>query len=62
LLDRSEELLARVGMGSLQPSLVDVPPDELDSAVAGGAWRIVSRAIWIWLAVIALLVLAGSAA
>ena len=62
LLGGSEELLARVGKGSLQPSLADVAPDALDSAAAGGAWRIVSRAIWIWLAVIALLVLAGSVA
>ena len=58
-LDRSEDLLARVGRASLQPSLADLQPDSLDAATARGAWRIVSRAIWIWLAVIALLVLAG---
>ena len=59
-LERSEELLVRVGRGSLQPSLADVPPAELDLATARGAWRIVSRSIWIWLAVIAVLVLVGS--
>jgi membrane protein required for beta-lactamase induction len=61
-LDRSEDLLARVGTASLQPSLAGLPPESLDAATARGAWRIVSRSIWIWLAVIALLVLAGSAA
>jgi AmpE protein len=60
LLDRSEALLARVGRGSLQPSLVDVPPDRLDLATVRGAWRIVSRAVWIWIAGVALLVLAGA--
>jgi membrane protein required for beta-lactamase induction len=60
LLDRSEDLLARVGKASLQPSLAGLPPAELDAATARGAWRIVSRSTWIWLAVIALLVLAGS--
>jgi membrane protein required for beta-lactamase induction len=60
-LDRSEALLARVGKASLQPSLAGLPPESLDAATARGAWRIVSRATWIWLAVIALLVLAGSA-
>jgi len=62
LLDRSEDLLARVGRASLQPSLVGVPPDALDAATARGAWRIVARSTWLWLVVIALLVLAGSAA
>jgi membrane protein required for beta-lactamase induction len=62
VLDRSEDLLARVGKASLQPSLAGLPPESLDAATARGAWRIVSRATWIWLAVIALLVLAGSAA
>ncbi|HSQ69806.1 MAG TPA: regulatory signaling modulator protein AmpE [Steroidobacteraceae bacterium] len=62
VLERSEDLLARVGRGSLAPSLEDVGPDELDLATARGAWRIVRRALWIWLAVIALLVLAGNAA
>jgi len=62
LLDRSEDLLARVGKGSLQPSLADVPPEDLDAATARGAWRIVGRAVWIWLALIAVLVLVGSAA
>ena len=62
VLDRSEDLLARVGKASLQPSLADLPPESLDAATARGAWRIVSRSTWIWLAVIALLVLAGSAA
>jgi len=61
-LERSEDLLARVGKASLQPGLADLPPESLDAATARGAWRIVSRATWIWLAVIALLVLAGSAA
>jgi AmpE protein len=61
-LDRSEDLLARVGTASLQPSLADLPPETLDAATARGAWRIVFRSTWIWLAVIALLVLAGSAA
>lgn len=60
-LDRSEDLLARVGCASLQPSLVGLPAESLDAATARGAWRIVSRSTWIWLAVIALLVLAGSA-
>lgn len=62
LLDRTEDLLARVGKGSLQPSLASITPEALDSATARGAWRIVSRATWIWLVVIALLVLAGEAA
>jgi membrane protein required for beta-lactamase induction len=61
-LERSEDLLARVGKASLQPSLADLPPESLDAATARGAWRIVSRATWTWLAVIALLVLVGSAA
>jgi AmpE protein len=61
ILDRSEDLLARVGKGSLQTSLSAVAPEALDSAAASGAWRIVSRSVWIWLAVIAVLVLAGSA-
>jgi membrane protein required for beta-lactamase induction len=60
LLDRSEDLLARVGKASLQPSLAGLPAEALDAATARGAWRIVSRSTWIWLAVIALLVLAGS--
>jgi membrane protein required for beta-lactamase induction len=62
LLDRTEDLLARVGKGSLQPSLAGIPPQSLDAATARGAWRIVARATWIWLVVIALLVLAGEAA
>jgi AmpE protein len=62
LLDRSEGLLARVGKASLQPSLVGLPPEVLDAATARGAWRIVSRSTWTWLAVIAALVLAGSVA
>jgi membrane protein required for beta-lactamase induction len=62
LLDRTEDLLARVGKGSLQPSLAGVAPEVLDAATAHGAWRIVARSAWIWLAVIALLVLAGEAA
>jgi membrane protein required for beta-lactamase induction len=61
ILDRSEDLLARVGKGSLQSSLSAVAPEALDSAAATGAWRIVSRSVWIWLAVVAVLVLAGSA-
>jgi iron complex transport system substrate-binding protein len=59
LLDRAEDLLARVGKGSLQPSLAGVPADRLDVATARGALRIVARSLWIWLAVIALLVLLG---
>ena len=62
LLDRTEDLLARVGKGSLQPSLASVAPESLDATTVRGAWRIVSRATWIWLVVIALLVLAGEAA
>jgi membrane protein required for beta-lactamase induction len=62
LLDRTEDLLARVGRGSLGPSLVGLAPQSLDAATARGAWRIVSRAGWIWLSAIALLVLAGSVA
>jgi AmpE protein len=62
LLDRTEDMLARVGKGSLQPSLAGVDPEALDAATAHGAWRIVARSAWIWLAVIALLVLAGEAA
>ena len=61
MLDRSEDLLARVGRASLQPSLAGLPPESLEAATARGAWRIVARATWIWLVVIALLVLAGSA-
>ena len=60
LLDRAEDLLARVGKGSLQPSLAGVEADRLDVATARGAWRIVSRALWIWVAAIAVLVLAGA--
>ena len=60
LLDRAEDLLARVGKGSLQPSLARVESDHLDVATARGAWRIVSRALWIWVAAIAVLVLAGA--
>ncbi len=59
VLDRAEGLLARVGKASLQPSLDDVPPEQLDLATARGAWRIVARALWIWLAAIALLVVTG---
>lgn len=62
VLDRAEGLLARVGRGSLQPSLASVPPEELDLATARGARRIVLRALWIWLAIIAALVLAGTVA
>jgi membrane protein required for beta-lactamase induction len=62
LLDRTEDLLARVGKGSLQPSLAGITAESLDAATARGAWRIVARATWIWLVVIALLVLAGEAA
>jgi AmpE protein len=60
LLDRAEDLLARVGKGSLQPSLAGVEADRLDAATVRGAWRIVSRALWIWVAAIAVLVLAGA--
>jgi len=61
LLDRTEDLLARVGKGSLQASLVGVPAQDLDAATARGAWRIVVRAVWIWLVLVAVLVLAGNA-
>jgi membrane protein required for beta-lactamase induction len=61
-LDRSERLLARVGAASLQPSLADVEPGRLDVATARGAWRIVARATWLWIAAIALLVLVGEVA
>jgi membrane protein required for beta-lactamase induction len=60
LLDRAEGLLARVGKGSLQPSLAGVAAESLDIATANGAWRVVSRALWIWLAAIAVLVIAGA--
>jgi len=62
VLDRSEALLARVGTASLQPSLAGLPAEVLDAATARGAWRIVSRSTWIWLAAIAALVLVGSLA
>lgn len=58
LLDRAEDILARVGAASLQPSLAGVEPERIDVETARGAWRIVFRALLIWLAVIALLVLA----
>ena len=61
VLDRAEDLLAHVGRGSLQPSLAAVPPEQLDLATARGAWRIVQRALWIWIAGIALLVITGAA-
>jgi membrane protein required for beta-lactamase induction len=59
LLERSEQLLARVGSAALQPSLAAVMPAELELATVRGAWRIVGRAIWVWLAVVAVLVLIG---
>jgi AmpE protein len=59
ILDRAENILARVGVASLQPSLAGIPSERIDVATARGAWRIVSRALLIWLAVIALCVLAG---
>jgi membrane protein required for beta-lactamase induction len=58
-LDRTEDLLARVGRGSRRPELASVPPGELDVATARGAMRIVLRALWIGLVVVALLVLVG---
>ncbi len=61
ILDRAEALLARVGTGSLQPSLSGIPTEALDVATARGAWRIVQRSLWIWIAVIALLVITGAA-
>jgi membrane protein required for beta-lactamase induction len=60
LLDRAEDLLARVGRGSLQPSLASVPAERLDPETARGAWRIVYRALWIWLVLVALLVVVGT--
>jgi membrane protein required for beta-lactamase induction len=61
MLDRAEDLLARVGKGSLQPSLAAVSPDLLDAMTVRGAWRIVRRSLWIWVAVIALLIITGAA-
>lgn len=61
VLDRAEDLLARVGRGSLQPSLAGIAPEALDGATVRGAWRIVQRSLWIWLSVIALLVITGAA-
>ena len=61
ILDRSGDLLARVGKGALQSSLAGVAPEDFESAAAAGAWRIVSRSVWIWLALVAVLVLAGRA-
>jgi len=60
VLDRAEDLLAHAGKGSLQPSLAAVPAEQIDVATARGAWRIVQRALWIWLAAIALLVITGA--
>jgi AmpE protein len=60
VLGRAEALLARVGRGSLQPSLVGAGPESIDMMTVRGAWRIVSRALWIWLVAIATLVLAGA--
>jgi membrane protein required for beta-lactamase induction len=50
-----------VGKGSLQPSLASVAPEHVDVATVRGAWRIVRRALWIWVAAIALLVITGAA-
>jgi membrane protein required for beta-lactamase induction len=61
LLERTDDLLARVGKGSLQPSLAGLSEADLEAAAARGAMRIVSRAVWIWLALIAILVLVGNA-
>jgi AmpE protein len=60
LLDRAEDLLARVGKGALQPSLAGVSPERLDVVTVRGAWRIVARSLWIWIAAIALFVLTGA--
>lgn len=62
ILDRAESLLARVGVASLQPSLAGVEQAGLDIATARGAWRIVSRGLSIWIAVISLLVIRGAIA
>jgi len=59
ILDRTEDVLARVGVASLQASLAGIAPERIDVATARGAWRIVFRALLIWLAVIAVCVLAG---
>ena len=61
VLDRSEDLLARVGRGSLQPAWPSVPPEALDAATARGRGASSRAALWIWLAAIALLVLVGVA-
>jgi AmpE protein len=61
VLDRAEDLLARVGRGSLQPTLAGIDAAALDVATARGAWRIVQRSLWIWIAAIALLVITGAA-
>jgi AmpE protein len=58
-LDRSEDLLARVGCAALQPSLALAQPESLELATVQGAWRIVRRALWIWVFCLALLTLAG---
>ena len=58
-LDRSEDLLARVGCAALRPSLAQVPAGSLELATVQGALRIVRRALWIWLVGLALLTLAG---
>jgi membrane protein required for beta-lactamase induction len=58
-LDRSEDLLARVGCAALQPSLALATDESLELATVQGAWRIVRRALWIWVFGLALLTLAG---
>jgi membrane protein required for beta-lactamase induction len=45
----------------LQPSLAAANPETLNVATARGAWRIVQRSLWIWVAVIAFLVITGAA-
>jgi AmpE protein len=61
VLDRAESLLARVGRGSLQPSLAAVAPEQVDVATAQGAWRIVRRSLYVWVVAIAVMVITGTA-
>ena len=49
VLDRAEDLLARVGqVAHCSRAWPAVEPDALDVATARGAWRIVQHSLWIW--------------
>jgi membrane protein required for beta-lactamase induction len=50
-----------VGRGSLQPSIAAAAPEHVDVATARGAWRIVRRALYIWVVAIAVMVITGTA-